>query len=274
MSYLPLSVLYVLSDGFYLIIRYLLRYRIDVVKKNINHAFPLLTTVEKDNIIKAYYHFLADVMAENVKGLSITNDEIEKRVSYKGVELLEQYFKEKRNVTILTGHSCNFEWMLMTINKFLPQAVYSFYVEISNPYFRKLILDNRTRNGLQLLQAKDASAFYKDASIQNFANIFASDQSPSNLEKAQWTNFLNQDTAFIMGADKYSRLKRCAVVYMEMKCIKKGYYEITFSELCSNIDSLTRDELLSVYVDCLETTILSQPSNWLWSHNRWKHQRK
>ncbi len=274
LSYLPLTFLYVLSDGFYYILRYFLRYRIVVIEKNLTNAFPTYSTVERKKIIKDYYHFLADVMAENVKGLTISDREIDQRMHYEGLELLSRYKDENRNVTLLTGHSCNFEWMLMTINKFLPQPVYSFYVEIGNPYFRKLILNNRTRNGLQLLQAKDASAFYKDASIQNFANIFASDQSPSNPDKALWTKFLHQHTAFVMGADKYSRQKNCAVVYMAMKRIDRGSYSVTFQELCSDIQTMNSTELLNAYVNALENTIIEQPACWLWSHNRWKHQPK
>lgn len=273
MSYLPLPVLYGLADIFYFILKYIVRYRIHVIKTNINKAFPTYSATQKEILIRDYYHFLADLMAENIKGLSISNSEIDKRVKYEGVEVLQKYWKEGRNVSIMTGHNCNFEWMLMTINKYLPQTVYSFYVEISNPYFRKLMLNNRTRHGLQLLQAKNASSFYKDDSIQNFANIFAADQSPSNIEKAIWAKFMQQDTAFVMGAYKYSLQKNCAVVYMAIKRVRRGYYIIQFTEMMPSLQSVDVHSFLQQYIQALENTIQQQPAFWLWSHRRWKHKK-
>ena len=273
MSYLPLSVLYGLADIFYLILKYIVRYRIHIIETNINNSFPSYTATQKEALIRDYYHFLADLMAENIKGLSISDTEIDRRVKYEGVEILQKYWQEGRNVTIMTGHNCNFEWMLMTINKYLPQAVYSFYVDISNPYFRKLMLNNRTRRGLQLLQAREASAFYRDESIQNFANIFAADQSPSNVEKAIWAKFMNQETAFVMGAYKYSLQKNCAVVYMSIKRVQRGYYTIQFTELTASLQSIDVHTFLQQYIQALESTIHQQPAYWLWSHRRWKHKR-
>ena len=273
LSYLPLSLLYGVADIFYVILKYLIRYRIDVIKRNINNSFPNYSASQKEKLIRDYYHFLADLMAENIKGLSISNHEIEKRVKYEGIDILEKYWNEQRNVTIMTGHNCNFEWMLMTINKYLPQTVYSFYVEISNPYFRKLILNNRTRHGLQLLQAKDACAFYQDDSIQNFANIFAADQSPPNPEKAIWANFMHQDSAFVMGAYKYSLQKNCAVVYMSIQRERRGYYKIMLTEMFANLQSVDVNTFLQRYIQSLESTINEQPAYWLWSHKRWKHKK-
>jgi KDO2-lipid IV(A) lauroyltransferase len=273
LSYLPLNVLYGLADIFYLILKYIVRYRIHIIETNINNSFSTYTATQKEALIRDYYHFLADLMAENIKGLSISDSEIDRRVKYEGVKILQKYWQEGRNVTIMTGHNCNFEWMLMTINKYLPQTVYSFYVDISNPYFRKLMLNNRTRHGLQLLQAKDASTFYKDGSIQNFANIFAADQSPSNVEKAVWAKFMNQETAFVMGAYKYSLQKNCAVVYMSIKRVQRGYYTIQFTELTASLQSINVHTFLQQYIQALESTIHQEPAYWLWSHRRWKHKR-
>jgi KDO2-lipid IV(A) lauroyltransferase len=268
-----MAVLYGLADIFYLILKYIVRYRIHIIKTNINNSFSTYTATQKEALIRDYYHFLADLMAENIKGLSISNTEIDSRVKYEGVEILQKYWQEGRNVTIMTGHNCNFEWMLMTINKHLPQAVYSFYVDIRNPYFRKLMLNNRTRHGLQLLQAKEASAFYRNESIQNFANIFASDQSPSNIDKAIWAKFMNQETAFVMGAYKYSLQKNCAVVYMSIRRQRRGFYTIQFTEMTASLQSMDVNTFLQQYIQALENTIHQQPAYWLWSHRRWKHKR-
>ena len=55
-SLLPLSVLYGLADEvLYPLIRYVVRYRLKIVRKNIRMSFPEKTEKEQNAIINAFY---------------------------------------------------------------------------------------------------------------------------------------------------------------------------------------------------------------------------
>ena len=61
-----------------------------------------------------------------------------------------------------------------------------------------------------------------------------------------------------------------AVVYMGMKRLGRGRYEISFTPICEDASKTTPEEILRKYYDLLEQELMETPANWLWSHKRWK----
>jgi KDO2-lipid IV(A) lauroyltransferase len=61
-----------------------------------------------------------------------------------------------------------------------------------------------------------------------------------------------------------------AVVYMKMKRLEQGRYEMTFIPICEDASKTTPEDILRRYYDLLEQEINETPGNWLWSHKRWK----
>lgn len=273
LSYLPLKVLYGIGTIFHFFLQYIFKYRYKVIYTNLKNSFPTKSEKEIQAIIHQYYWFITDLMAENLKALTIINEELAERFIYKNLEIFEQQKAQNKSISILTAHYGNFEWMLMSINKHLPLQVYSFYNYIANPYFRNEIVNNRTRNGLKLLLTTEAYDFYKNPITEIYANIFASDQSPSNLKNVYWTNFLNQETAFLTGAARYSKMHDTAIVYMSIVPIKRGYYEVHFKLLMETCNQASDDEIMKAYVNEVEQQIIKKPELWLWSHKRWKRKR-
>ena len=86
---LPLRVLYALSDGLYVIMRYLWRYRRSVVQNNLRNAFPEQTPEELDALEKRFYRNFCDMFMETMKAGTISRDEIVERVTFTNNNLLE-----------------------------------------------------------------------------------------------------------------------------------------------------------------------------------------
>ena len=84
-----------------------------------------------------------------------------------------------------------------------------------------------------------------------------------------WTSFLNQDTAFLVGADRMAKKCNQQLIYPHVTQQKKGYYEIEFKV----IDMDSEVEPIEIYANLLEKNIEEQPELWLWSHRRWKRKR-
>src|SRR5699024_9651727 len=57
------------------------------------------------------------------------------------------------------------------------------------------------------------------------------DQSPGPSDSRYWITFLNQDTAFMSGAERISKMLKYPVFYCELKRLKRGYCEVTFDLL-------------------------------------------
>jgi KDO2-lipid IV(A) lauroyltransferase len=81
LSLLPMRILYIISDGIYLLVYYVIGYRRKVVMKNLEIAFPEKLNVERVKIAKAFYHNLLDSFIETIKLVSASRSFLEKRVT-------------------------------------------------------------------------------------------------------------------------------------------------------------------------------------------------
>src|SRR6185503_7233406 len=78
-SLLPLPVLYFISYAFYGLAFYILKYRRDVVMKNLLIAFPEKTEKERKAIAKKFYHNLIDMFIETIKMITASEKVLAKR---------------------------------------------------------------------------------------------------------------------------------------------------------------------------------------------------
>ena len=130
----------------------------------------------------------------------------------------------------------------------------------------------RTRFGTKLIAMKNT---YKDM-LANKAGLnataFIADQTPQP-HNAYWTTFLSQDTPIFKGTGVIARKLNLPIVYVCIKRVKRGYYEMDAELLCENPASVTEDQISELHTKRLEKDIIAMPETWLWSHRRWKHKR-
>jgi KDO2-lipid IV(A) lauroyltransferase len=70
---LPLRVLYLFSDLFYLVLYYLAGYRRKVVATNLRKAFPDKSEAERKKIERRFYRHLADLFVETLKATHLSH---------------------------------------------------------------------------------------------------------------------------------------------------------------------------------------------------------
>ena len=75
-AFLPMSVLYVLSDILYVLIYWVIRYRIKVVRRNLEASFPEKSEIELRRLERAFYHHFADYIVETIKLAHISPEEV------------------------------------------------------------------------------------------------------------------------------------------------------------------------------------------------------
>jgi KDO2-lipid IV(A) lauroyltransferase len=272
LSYLPLSVLYLFADFLYFLAYYILKYRRSVVMQNLKNSFPEKTPQELKAIEKKFYKHLAELFVETIKILSLSKENLEKRFVVTNIDILTKRLAEGKTVLVLTAHLFNWEWLSLITSTQQPYTVYFVYQELSNKFFDKLMLKIRTRFGGEPLKMQNV---LKEV-IQNHhkARIVAllADQSPAGNEKDHWTEFLHQDTAFFSGAEKIALKLKLPVIFGGATRIKRGHYELYFEEIYHPQEK-NEANITENYVRRLEKQIRETPSNWLWSHKRWKKKR-
>jgi lauroyl/myristoyl acyltransferase len=93
------------------------------------------------------------------------------------------------------------------------------------------MLKIRSRFGARLVPAKELLAdFLRRRGIVRAVAMNA-DQAPVSTDKRYWTRFLGQDTAFYIGAEQIARATRLPVMYVAVRRIRRGYYEVELKPL-------------------------------------------
>ena len=271
-SLLPHSFLYIISDVLYLLIYRILSYRKMIVFENLKNSFPKRSKNDLKNIMSKFYHHLCDLIVESLKGFTISENELIKRLIVRNPELVNSYAENGQSIILVGAHYNNWEIVAQTLGIYSKHKCIGIYKPLSNKFLNKKIYESRSKFGMGLVSMKESKSSFKDDGIPK-AVIFGSDQNPSNPKKAYWLKFLNQDTGVLFGAEKYSKDNNWPVIYATINKIKRGFYEVVYSLVTNNPKDEPYGKITEDFTKLIENDIVNNPQYWLWSHKRWKHKR-
>ena len=270
LSLLPMRILYIISDGIYLIVYYVIGYRKKVVMQNLKIAFPKKSNAERVKIAKAFYHNLLDSFIETIKLVSASRRFLEKRVTANW-EVLDPFFKSGKSCQIHLGHTFNWEWGHHVLNNHTKYQVLVVYMPLSNAVLEKLMNNLRVRYGNKFIAAGNMSKSMETFKDTQYLLGLVADQSPGNLNNAYWMNFFGRPTGFVSGPEKGARTANIPVLFTHIVKPKRGFYQAFLEVACEDPGALKEGELTLRYARYMEKVIHSNPEMWLWSHRRWKH---
>jgi KDO2-lipid IV(A) lauroyltransferase len=277
LSPLPLRLHYLIADIAYVLIYHVIRYRRRVVWQNLTSSFPEKDEAELRRIERRFYHFLCDYFVETLKLLSFSREELMRRMVFKGVEQIDEMMEQGRSCAVYLGHYGNWEWVSS-----LPFWVKSnglcgqIYHPLENKDFDRFFLKLRQRMGAVSIPMNETLRKLMDyrAHQQPVVIGYISDQVPLWTNIHHWVDVLNHDTPVLTGAERIARKMNHAVFYMDVRRLRRGYYEVTVKLITRNPQESKEFELTDIYWRMLEETIREAPEYWLWSHNRWKRTRE
>jgi KDO2-lipid IV(A) lauroyltransferase len=270
-SLLPWRVLYIFSDGVAFLLKHVIKYRVDVVNQNLAIAFPHKTEKERKQIATRFYQQFTDSFIETIKLLSISDKTFEKRFT-SNVHVLNDLYATGQSVQIMAGHFFNWEFANWGVAKYGKYPFIGVYMPLSNKAFNKIIYNLRARFGSILIPATNfRSQFHKYANEGPYAMALAADQNPGNPLQAYWVNFFGRLTPFVKGPEKGAKLNNTAQVFVHFYRTKRGYYHSEYEVMTTSPNYFNDGQLTALYVKVLEDKIKLNPSNYLWSHRRWKY---
>lgn len=275
LSHFSLSFLYGLADYLiYPLARYIVRYRLDLVRKNIHNSFPDKTPQERDAIINAFYHHFADLLVEISYAYRVSKEEMRQRVTFENIELLEELSRKTNGSIVYLGHMCNWEWIADIGNQFTDKSMveYCVYRRLNNPRTDRDMNTIRERRGGVCIEKN--ILLRKLVKLRKATHPFMvallADQKPSPHNAHTWTTFLNQETAFLEGGDVLAHKFGYSVLFAHITCPKRGYYHVRLEAITDDPSTMQPGEITLKYAQLIEKNICEQPHMWLWTHNRWK----
>ena len=270
--WLPMPVLYLLSDFLFILAFYFPGYRKRVVFNNLHNAFSEKTDHEVRRIARSYYHHMCDSFIESFAALNMSERELKKRFVWKNPELLKQYYDKGKSVVAIFGHYGNWEW-LSTLPLYTDYKVLALYRPLSNVYFDRFMKKLRQKFGLQtvsVIRSYSVILHYHNEQIPT-VTFFLGDQRPKKKHIRYWTTFLNQDTPVMLGSEQIAKRLDQVVVFFKISKLKRGHYEVEIIPVAEDPLSTKMYEITERHTRLLEEQINERPQYWLWSHKRWKH---
>jgi Kdo2-lipid IVA lauroyltransferase/acyltransferase len=271
LSHVPLSLLYIKSNFLYLLIYYLVGYRKKVVLENLKLAFPEKRDAEIKKIRKAFYRHFCDLIFEILAIRTMSQRELERRVSVVNPELMKSYFDANQSIILVVGHQCNWEWLLQRACVTYNMPFDAVYKKLQNEKFDEFMIDIRSRFGGTPIEMQQTGReiIRRRKEVRGFCMV--ADQSPSSTELDYFTDFFGKQTPFYSGMATIAQMTKYPVIFADMRKIKRGHYEVEMKVLGEAPYEKGDKTLVDDFAKTLENQISKQPAYWLWSHRRWKH---
>ena len=243
----------------------------NIITRNIKTGLGEISKQKEEEIINGMWSNIGRTFAEYVY-LSKFYKFNSNHIKMNGINYLEEIKKNNESVIFYSAHLANFELMAMEINKFEIKCA-AIYRPLNNlflnplmEYFRmKYICPNQIpkgRRGMREIINKITNgysiALMVDQRVSEAPRI-------SFFNKAAHTTTIPAQLAL-----KYNC--RLVPIFLERK--NGVNFEMTIHEpykinKTSNIENDTKNITLKIN-QVIEKMITKNPTQWIWSHNRWK----
>lgn len=274
LSSLPLSILYVVSDFLYFMQNYVIKYRKKVVLENLTNSFPEKSEKEINQIAKDFNKNFCDFTIETLKGITISNKELDGRVVVNNIEAMQRIVAENKNIMVLSGHVFNWEWLKIMDNHVPTPNNYAVYHVAKNELVNDIIKKSREKFSTITLPMQEATEkILKTPNDGKSLFLMVADQSPYKTAIRYELEFLNQTTPVFQGFDKLARRRNMGVVYINIRKTGRGKYTFDVVEIQPDADRFEENEIIHKYFDLLEKNIRQDPANYMWTHKRWKYKK-
>jgi len=265
-------------DGFgyvaYVIVYRIIRWRRKLSATNIANAFPEKSDEERQQILTESYRNLGRFLGESLWGWNASAEALASRVRIVNPELITRFTGNGQSVVLLAAHFCNWEWLLLTAGVVLKIPIDAVYKPQKVRSIDEFLRARRSRFGGNPIPHQSFMFEVMKRRKEVRAYALVADHTPKHDEEKHWTRFLNQDTAFYVGADKIAKILKAPVIYVAMRRDGPGRYSVELMLLAEPpYDRDSGPEIVERYARMLEQEIRRSPADWLWLHRKWKYQK-
>ena len=221
----------------------------------------------KDDIIKLMWSNYGKTFIEYMflKKFSKTSDHIK----VKGEEILNDIISQKKQVIFVSGHFANFELMSMELTKrnvklaTIYRPLNNFFLNPLMEYLRKkYICRNQVQKGIKGL--KETINYIKNG----FNIALMIDQ---RLSEGIKSKFFGKDALTTTLPAQLINRFNLEIVPIYISRLNNNNFEMEIMKPISFKESLNTKEQITDRLNALiEDLILREPSQWIWTHNRWK----
>ena len=240
-----------------------------IIFKNLSIAFPNFDENEKKQILKSMWINYGRIFAEYMFIKNFRQGSIgERNINIENQYILENVKKDSKPVIFISGHFNNFELMAMQIEK-LGIDLAAVYRPLNNKFLNPLMESIRKKYICKKQIKKGISGtkelllnFKKGTSIALMIDQRVSEGIRVDLfsKKALTTTIPAQ----------FIKKFEAKIIPVHIERINIEKFNITFQDPIKFSKESSVESITSKLNNLLEEMIKKNPSQWIWSHNRWK----
>ena len=238
-----------------------------IITNNLNKFDSSLTTEKIKKISQEMWGNYGRILSEYPFISNFRKGDLDKYIKIENIERLEEV-KRSQPVVFISAHFSNFELMAMVIEKsgVNLSAIYrplnnKMVNSIMEPLRRKYICKKQIKKGLN--GVREALKYFK----QGISIAIMIDQ---RVSEGKRINFFNYPAYTTTIPAQFVKKFGCKIQPVHIERYDKINFKISFDEQIT-MDDNADDTFISLKLNqWLEEKIRKNPSQWIWSHDRWK----
>ena len=238
------------------------------IKLNIKKALPETSEKNIEIIVNKMWRNYGRILSEYVFIKKFRDSINEKFITVEGQEVLDSVKDSREPVVFISGHFNNFELMAMHIQKsgINLAAIYRplnniFLNKIMEIIRKKYICQNQIKKGRS--GSRELLEFFK----KNYSIALMIDQRVSEGIKS---DFFGQSAFTTTIPAQLVKKYGCKIIPVYIERITGSSFKLRIDRPIIYEKDSSIDEITLNLNKCLEKMILNNPSQWIWTHNRWK----
>lgn len=268
---------YVVENLLYVLLCHVVRYRMQVVRRNLRNSFPEKDARELETIRRRFYRTLAEIFVDTINMAHMSEEKARTVLTVKGLDAHRAAVHGRDWIALSAHYGCweySSYWGLYERSQMLVAVYHPLRSVVMEELYQRL----RNSDCAMTVPMKDCLRFYlrnreRGVDGKNLVMGLIADQNPPKRPDSHWFRFLNQDTIFFDGGEKLALRCGLPVYFVRMRRVQRGRYEMSFEQIYDGEEQVPAYEITERYVRRLEAMIREQPELWMWSHRRWKHKR-
>ena len=237
------------------------------IKNNLIKFDNSLSPQKIENILKEMWGNYGRILSEYPYVSSFRKGNLDQHIKFENKEKLEE-IKNGQPVVFISAHFSNFELMAMAIEKSGVNlcAIYrplnnKMVNSIMEPLRKKYICKNQIKKGINGVR-ESLKFFKKGASIAIMID--------QRVSEGQKINFFSESAYTTTIPAQFVKKFGCKIQPVHIERYNKINFKITFDEQLVFDDNADIDSISLELNQWLENKIRKNPSQWIWTHDRWK----
>jgi KDO2-lipid IV(A) lauroyltransferase len=251
--------------------QYIFKYRKKVILKNLKSSFPELGEERIRTMISDVYKNFLQLWIEIMQTWRLNNEFLSENFKIFNWEIVEQAIEEKRGLVLVTGHLGNYEWAVHYCMMHL-KNVHAIMKRLKNTKINDFMVSIRELTGGKVIYKKNALRKGLKVLKEGKSVAIVSDQHAGSQGIRVF--FFGRPASTATGTAIFHLKSGAPIVFVTGIRRDLGKIDIHFERIPVSKNRTLNDKsilaLTQLHTSILEKWIREYPTQYFWTHRRWK----